>query len=225
MSVSISQGEALVRKRTRHLSADDVRATTADIRGELNRAYRTLRLKLSRRVPQLYIKTSDDLELPEGEENTIELDETDCGNVSNIWRVDRFCSSPSPGIWRPLDRADEIDPSQTPSGNINFYRKGRCLVLGPDSYTGGTYRVLFHVVPNELTGTDPNELFLLPDELDDPLVLLASAPILLNDGDLSDAEKLEAMSEKKFDAAVFELRQQYGLHQKRAGLRMVRSAP
>lgn len=223
MSVSLSQGEALVRKRTRHLSASDPRAATTDIRGELNSAYRKLRLKLSRKVPQLYAKTSGDLVLPDGEENTIELDETECGNVSNVWRVDRFFEAPSPGIWRPIDRADELDPSQTASGNVNFYRKGRCIVLGPDTCTGGTYRVVFHVVPNELDGSDPNELFLLPDELDEPLVLLASSVILLNDGDFGDSEKLEARSNKGFDEAVVELRDQYGLHQKRAGLRMVPS--
>jgi hypothetical protein len=216
MSLTRAQARGLVRRRTRHQDEDDPRASSDDINDDLDREYKGLRLELQEIAPQLYLKQSGDLVLPDDSETpTIELDATACGVVSNVFRVDRYFEGVG---WREIDQASELSPYDT-NGKRTFYRQGNCLVFGPDRSCGGTYRVIFHVVP--VTLTDDTQLYLLPDCLDDALTLRAIGWQLLRDGD-GPAAKAE---HDKLAAAVVErftpmLRKQYGRHTKRPGLRM-----
>lgn len=216
MSLTLAQAEALVRLRTRHPDATDPRATSAQIKADLNREYKDLRLELQGIAPQLYLKHSGDLVLPDDDETpTIELDATTCGVVSNVFRVDRYFD----GIgWREIDQASELAPYDT-NGKRTFYRQGNCLVFGPDRSCGGTYRILYHVVPVDLL--EASELFLIPDCLENALVLRAMGWLLLGDGDGA-AAKLEhdKLAAGLVDKAAPILRKQYGRHTKRPGLRI-----
>jgi hypothetical protein len=218
MSLTLAQAEALVRSRTRHPSSTDPRALPAAIRAELNRAYVELRSWLEVVAPELYVATSPEFDLAEGEENKVVLDLTECGMPTSIVRIDRKINED----WRPIRRVSELDPNTPRHGgayDIGYYRKGNCLIFGPDTCSGGTYRVPFHYEPVALA-LDADE-FKIPSTLYQALVFIASGYQLFNDGDFGDSEKCEERAEAEKKKAKPALQALFG-GQTVAGLRMVR---
>lgn len=216
MSLTLSEAETLVRRRTRHPDATDPRALPEAIKGDLNREYKKLRVWLETVAPELYLKTSGDIVFVDGVTNEINLTSS-CGTFSTIDRVDRqYEASNADGfVWRKLDSA----PTQQVNGrHITYRREGNCLILGPDLCTGGTYRVVFHVIPPDLA--NPDDLFLLPPELEDALILRAMGWQLLGDGDGAAAKKdCDDLAESDLTKAAVTLRRQYGRANKEPGLR------
>lgn len=213
MAITLGQATTKVRARTRH--RQDTRVEDTEIHGFLNEAYRTLRTRLQTIAPRLYLQISAEITFDNDEANEIALADADV-NFGEVYRVEKQDLN---GAWRPIEKADAVDPNNAVHGRVTYRVEHKCLKLGPDIYTAGTYRVHYHPYPAALT--DANAFFQLPQELEQALIYLATGQVLEQDGDAGSIEKFDDLAEKHIAKVSPALRRQQGKPSGTAGLRHV----
>lgn len=213
MPLSLASAEDQVRDYTRHTN-DLTRLPQAKAWRFLNTRYRYLRTWLQDAAPSLYLQTSDPLTLADG-------DVIDLGAVNayfeRLYRVDR--QDPN-GHYREVEMAGKADPNVHVTGRITYREEGQYLLFGPDTFTAGIYRVLYHRTPVDLASG--SELFVLPQILELPLILLTCVDVTLSDSDDPKDFSKQALAllegDNQLPGARKELSRRDGVHQRREGL-------
>lgn len=217
MSLSLSQAETKIRARTRHLQTDDPRASSPQIWGLANDAYKRVRLRLRTIAPQLYQRRTDSILV----DIDNDLDFTPIGGTFDaLFLVERLNTV---NKWDPVERADEGAPRDHQLGGITYHRQGGRLMFQDECgelTTPITVRLTYFVVPTELS--DANALFQVPESLEQPIVQYASASQFEHDGNApAEAKACEDKAEALIKEATPALRRQYGIQQNRSGLKRI----
>lgn len=216
MSLRLDDAETQVRALTRH-TTDTTRLTQVLVRLWLHHSYRLARSWLAGVSPTLYLQTSADLPIAAGAALALS---TVSATHEHTYRVDRKLDD---GTYRPLERADPLDPNNHYAGAYTFREEGASLLFGPDATFSGTVRVLYHLTPATLT-VDA-DLFAIPVQLELPLQFLTAGLVALMDGDGAAGkeawDKLAEATCPGITRADRQLRERHGLHPIRAGLHRV----
>jgi len=160
VSLSLAQAETQVREFTRH--DEDTRVTQAQIRVWLHHEYRLLRSWLQDFAPSLYLVCSDEVAIAAGEELQLTSAES---TFERLHRVDFLVGE----VWRPMERANEVDVNNHVAGRFTFREEGGCLKFGPDDLFSGTVRVKYWGTPPTLE--DDDDVFNLPFIMELPLIV------------------------------------------------------
>jgi hypothetical protein len=217
LPLTLAQAEAAIRLRTRHPDTDDPRATSAQIKALANLAYKRIRLRLKDKkvAPQLYLRRTDAIVVDV--DNDLDFVPSG-GTFDSLFLLERLNTL---GKWDPVPRADEENPRDHQFGGVTYHRQGARLIFQDadgELTTPTTVRLTYYVVPSDLT--DPNAVFAVPASMERPLVLFASSELLDQDGEAAEAKACEERAEALFKEATPALHAQYGIQQKRSGLRM-----
>jgi hypothetical protein len=216
VALRLDDFETQVRALTRH-TGDTTRLTQVIVRVYGHHAYRLARSWLTGVTPELYLQTSSDQTIAAGAALTLA---TVSSTHDHTHRVDRKLDD---GTYRPMERADPLDPNVHYSGRYTFREEGGSLLFGPDATFSGTVRVLFHITPATLTADA--DVFVIPVQLELPLVFLTCGLVALQDGDGAAAKKgWDDQAEKiapGITRADKQLRNRHGMHPIRGGLHRV----
>lgn len=216
--MQLQDARAEVREETQH--TDDERVTNARVTRACNRAYLKLRAKLASDVPTLYLATSDEISLSDGEDISMVDTAFNIGNIEIVERLDACNES-----WYPLERAGRIDYNNSIHRKLSFRIENLCIILGPDSYdTSGTYRVKFHPEPAELRdGLDDTVAFVIPRSTKQAFIYWACAYLMITDREGPAAKTdFDKLAQAEYNEALPALKARYGAHDDTAGLRKVR---
>lgn len=216
MSLTLTQAEAAIRQRTRRPDEDDPRAEPAQLKALANIAYKRVRLRLRdpKIAPQLYLRRTDAILVDIDDD----LDFTPVGGTFDaLFLLERLNTLSK---WDPIPRADEESPRDHQFGGVTYHRQGGRLVFQDEDgelTTPITVRLTYWVVPNDIT--EPTGLFQVPASMEQPLWLYASSDLLDQNGDPAEAKACTDKAEALIKEATPALHQQYGIQQKRSGLR------
>jgi hypothetical protein len=216
VALRLDDAETQVRALTRH-TGDTTRLTQVLVRIWLHHSYRLARSWLSGVSPTMYLQTSSDQTIAAGASLTLA---TVSATHERTHRVDQKNSD---GTYRPMERADPLNPNAHYAGRYTFREEGASLLFGPDATFSGTVRVLFHLTPATLTAdSDP---FLIPVQLELPLQFLTCGLVALMDGDGAAGKDAWDKQADKIAPGITradkQLRDRHGLHPIRAGLHHV----
>jgi hypothetical protein len=216
LSLTLTQAEATIRKRTRRDDEDDPRASSVQVKAKANTAYKRIRLRLRdwKIAPLLYLQRTGSILVDVDND----LDFTPVGGVFDAaFLVERLNTL---NKWDPIERANEESPRDHQLGGVTYLRQGGRLVFQDadgELTTPMTVRLTYWVVPNDITS--PTGLFLVPPSMEEPLWLYASASQFDDDGDPTEGKACEDKAEALIKEATPALHAQYGVQQKRSGLR------
>lgn len=216
MSLRLDDAETQIRALTRH-TGDTTRLTQTIVRLYLHHSYRLARSWLTGVAPELYLQTSLDQAIAAG--GTLALSALSSSH-DHTHRVDRKLDD---GTYRPMERADPLDPNVHSSGHYTFREEGAVLLFGPDAAFSGTVRVLYHITPATLT--QDSDVFAVPVQLELPVILLSCGLVALQDAEGAVAKKgWDDQAERicpGITRADKQLRNRHGLHPNRAGLQRI----
>ncbi len=219
MSLTLADAEARVRARTRHTN-DTARLTSAVCKELLHTAYVELRAQIQVIVPQLYLAQSPDLALPDGQLNQIDTSNA-LARYASLYRVERMVNDIG---WRVVERGSDENPNEHQTGSWTFTRQGVYINLGPDRFTGITVRVFYHQVPDVLV--NPTDVFEIPDITIPVLLLKTIAWVTFQDtvpmsAAIAAKKAVDDLADAELAKITPTLKQEYGVHAQRSGLRMV----
>lgn len=170
MALTLIQAETQVREFTRHDT--DTRLTETQVRAWLHHEYRVLRSWLQDFAPSLYLVCSSEVTIAAGEELQLSSAESTFERLHRVeYKVD--------DVWRPMERANEVDVSNHVAGRFTFREEGGCLHFGPDDLFSGTVRVKYYGTPPTLSADD--DIFNIPVSLELPLVVRTCGWVLKRD--------------------------------------------
>ncbi len=189
-----------IRKRTQHVN-DVVRLTETSLNDIVNRKYRELRTELQDLAPSLNVETGPALTVAAG-------DTLSTGGAERVIRLERQIND----VWRPVDKADAVEPEQHMFAEVAWEERGGCIYLHPEgqvtSAEYGQFRVLYYPLTTELT--DDAHIFVLPTTLEDVLFYRCCAEVTDEDGD--DPKAFEERADKALERVAPALAARYGVH-------------
>lgn len=213
--MQLQDARAEVREETKH--TDDERVTDARVDRACNRAYLKVRAKLSADVPTLYLASSDEIPLADGEDISMVDTEFNIENLHLVQRLDA-CNEE----WLPVERASDINHNRSIHRQLTFRLENLCIIFGPDSYdTSGTYRVKFH--PEPATMVLDTEEVVIPRALHQAFIYYACAYLMITDREGAAAKlDFDKLADAEYKEALPALKRRFGAHDQTAGLRKVR---
>lgn len=223
MALTLLQAETQVRELERH--DVDERVTQAQIRVWLHHEYRELRRWLQDFAPSLYLVCSTEVPIAAGEELQLTSAES---TFERLYRVEFKVGD----VWRPMERASEVDVNNHVAGRYTFREEAGCLKFGPDDLFAGTVRVKYYGTPPTLEEDD--DVFNIPVALETPLIVRTCGWLGWRDGE--GVETLE-LAYAKADVMLYGVggtaarprpgsaaalfKQRHGVHPQSSGLRRV----
>jgi hypothetical protein len=210
--MTFADAEEECRYRTQH-TTDTVRLTPTRAGKLINRMYRHTRTRLIGEAPRWDLQKTATLTVALGASVDLAVSAT---SFASIWRVETkgFTvdgESRSLERWAPVHRASDVEAEWSEKFAITFEERGLLLDFKPEALVSGTFRVLYHRTPADVSGSNP---FVLPGAiLDEYLLYKISEEICKGDRDWTEARRHEEAAEKEWRAISQESRlKRYGVH-------------